>query len=230
MPARTDRKSKLMTKLHCIFFSLFRFFHSCMGSLYRITRFIAKSTAKSVLSEHEQRRIFSTKQQQQQFLDTAIDSVIDSNARWLSISPMVTAIKNKCAKTTVSAFLANFPTQFHLGHPLTQQGEIYFNFFLPLFVFVVNRYRLNSTSDEDEDDDYPIYQDYNEHMQYRDRLQEFPGRIPPRKKKETTEANTPPRKSRVSTNQNSIQFSACNDRMWMSFWCSELLTMTCGII
>lgn len=64
--------------------------------------------------------------------------------------------------------------------------------------FGSNRYRLNSTSDEDDDDEYPIYQDYNEHMQYRERLQEFPGRIPQRKKKDTAEITAPPRKSRVS--------------------------------
>lgn len=96
---------------------------------------------------------------------------------------------------------ANFPIAFiwAIGHPFANKTNL-FQFFLPFHSFVVvNRYRLNSTSDEDEDDDYPIYQDYNEHMQYRERLQEFPGRIPPRKKKETAEANTPPRKSRVST-------------------------------
>lgn len=60
----------------------------------------------------------------------------------------------------------------------------------------INRYRLNSTSDEDDDED--IYQDMHEHMVYRNTLQEFSGRIPQRKKKETTEANTSPRKSRVS--------------------------------
>lgn len=60
---------------------------------------------------------------------------------------------------------------------------------------------MTSASDEDEfDDEHPIYDDYEEHMQYmaaRERLQEFPGRIPPRKKRESI--NTQPRKSRVST-------------------------------
>jgi len=55
------------------------------------------------------------------------------------------------------------------------------------------RYRLTSASDEDdfEDDASPLFDDYEEHMQYmaaRERLQEFPGRIPPRKKRD--QANT----------------------------------------
>lgn len=65
-------------------------------------------------------------------------------------------------------------------------------------LLIPSRYRLNSASDDE--DDYPIYDDFDEHMQYmaaRERLQEFPGRIPARKKKETTSAK-PQRKQRVS--------------------------------
>lgn len=60
------------------------------------------------------------------------------------------------------------------------------------------RYRLNSASDDDEDGSVPIYDDYEEYMQFREGLQEFPGRIPPRKKKEANQTKTQPRKSRVS--------------------------------
>lgn len=117
---------------------------------------------------------------------------------------MVTKIKNKCAKTTVSVSL-NFIILFPRS-PTFQKSFIVADYFTLLFLFIfghwvdgIIRYRLNSTSDEyDDDDDYPFYEDYNQHMQYRDGLQEFPGRIPPRKKRESTEANTPPRKSRVS--------------------------------
>lgn len=67
----------------------------------------------------------------------------------------------------------------------------------------INRYRLTSASDEDDYDDdfYPIYDDYPE----RDRLQLFPGRIPPRKKRDSI--NSQPRKSRVSKLFDWIQIS-----------------------
>lgn len=59
---------------------------------------------------------------------------------------------------------------------------------------------MTSASDEDDyDDEQPLYDDYEEHMQYmaaRERLQEFPGRIPPRKKRNSI--NAQPRKFRVS--------------------------------
>lgn len=64
---------------------------------------------------------------------------------------------------------------------------------------------MNSTSDDDDDEDetYPIYTEYDEHMQYmaaRERLEEFSGRIPPRKKKNSAiNTNSQQRKSRVST-------------------------------
>lgn len=61
-----------------------------------------------------------------------------------------------------------------------------------------NRFRLTSASDDDDYDE-DVHDDYEEHMQYmaaRERLQEFPGRIPPRKKRDTI--NSPPPKSRVS--------------------------------
>lgn len=62
------------------------------------------------------------------------------------------------------------------------------------------RYRLTSASDEDEYDDdiHPLYDDYDvtQHMAERERLQEFSGRIPERKKRNTN--NRQPRKSRVS--------------------------------
>lgn len=68
------------------------------------------------------------------------------------------------------------------------------------FVYFRNRYRLTSASDEDDyDDEQPLYDDYEEHMQYmaaRERLPEYTGRIPPRKKRDTI--NAQPRKSRVS--------------------------------
>lgn len=62
---------------------------------------------------------------------------------------------------------------------------------------------MNSASDEEDDDDeYPFYDDYeSQHMRYmaaRERLQEFPGRIPPRKKRDAIDTKTAPRKSRVS--------------------------------
>lgn len=71
----------------------------------------------------------------------------------------------------------------------------------PIFLFhFKHRYRLTSASDEENyEEEQPLYDDYEEHMQYmaaRERLQEFPGRIPPRKKRDTI--NTQPRKSRVS--------------------------------
>lgn len=72
------------------------------------------------------------------------------------------------------------------------------------FFWVSNRYRLTSASDEDdfEDDASPLFDDYDDHLHYmaaRERLQEFPGRIPPRKKRDqTTNSNTVPRKARVS--------------------------------
>lgn len=60
---------------------------------------------------------------------------------------------------------------------------------------------MNSASDEEDDEDeFPI-DEYELHLQYmaaRERLQEFPGRIPPRKKKDAITARTQPRKSRVS--------------------------------
>lgn len=64
---------------------------------------------------------------------------------------------------------------------------------------------MTSASDDDDYDDevHPFYDDYEEHTQYvatRDRLPEFPGRIPPRKKRDTI--NSQPRKSRVSTHYN----------------------------
>lgn len=102
---------------------------------------------------------------------------------------MVAQIKYQCAKTKVSqrnAFL--IPTERRLNSILHSSS---------------NRYRLNSASDEDEDDeDVPTYDDYAEHLQYmaeRDRLQEFPGRIPPRKKKDVANGKVQPRKARVST-------------------------------
>lgn len=60
------------------------------------------------------------------------------------------------------------------------------------------RYRLTSASDEDDDDVHPLYDDYDvsQHMAERERLQEFAGRIPDRKKRDTV--NRQPRKSRVS--------------------------------
>lgn len=62
------------------------------------------------------------------------------------------------------------------------------------------RYRLSSTSDEDDYDDdvHPLYDDYDvtQHMAERERLQEFSGRIPERKKRDKT--NRQPPKSRVS--------------------------------
>lgn len=64
----------------------------------------------------------------------------------------------------------------------------------------INRYRLTSASDEDDYDDdvHPFYDDYDvtQHMAERERLQEFSGRIPERKKRDS--ANRQPRKSRVS--------------------------------
>lgn len=64
--------------------------------------------------------------------------------------------------------------------------------------FLIIRYRLNSASDEE--DGYPVDEDFDEHLHYmaaRERLQEFPGRIPQRKKKETSSQSE--KKSRVST-------------------------------
>lgn len=98
-------ESKLMTKFHLHFST--KFFVLVLNNVEWVARYCriaghtAKSATKSVLSEHEQRRFFSAEQQQQQFHNTAIDAIIDSNARRLSISPMVTAIQT-CAKTTVS--------------------------------------------------------------------------------------------------------------------------------
>lgn len=61
------------------------------------------------------------------------------------------------------------------------------------------RFRLSSASDEDDDDEHTLYDDYDvtQHMAERDRLQEFTGRIPERKKRDST--NRQPRKSRVSS-------------------------------
>lgn len=70
----------------------------------------------------------------------------------------------------------------------------------------IHRYRLTSASDEEdfEDDASPLFDDYEEHLQYmaaRERLQEFPGRIPPRKKRDqTSNTNDQTRKTRVSSN------------------------------
>lgn len=69
-----------------------------------------------------------------------------------------------------------------------------------------HRYRLTSASDEEdwsgEDESAPMFDDYEEHMQYmaaRERLQEFPGRIPPRKKRDhTNNSNAQTRRTRVS--------------------------------
>lgn len=73
------------------------------------------------------------------------------------------------------------------------------------FVSITNRYRLTSASDEEyEDDIVPLFDDYEEHMQYmaaRERLQEFPGRIPPRKKRNQSNANNDSRKAKVSKTQ-----------------------------
>lgn len=54
----------------------------------------------------------------------------------------------------------------------------------------------------------PLFDDYEEHMQYmaaRERLQEFPGRIPPRKKRNQSNANNDTRKAKVSA-MNSFHF------------------------
>lgn len=66
------------------------------------------------------------------------------------------------------------------------------------FFFVKNRFRLTSSSDDDDYDDdvHPLYDDFEEFMAARERLQEFPGRIPPGKKRASN--NSQPRKSRVS--------------------------------
>lgn len=70
-----------------------------------------------------------------------------------------------------------------------------------MFSIVKSRYRLTSASDEDEYDDdiHPFYDDFDvsQHMAERERLQEFTGRIPERKKRDSV--NRQPRKSRVST-------------------------------
>lgn len=63
---------------------------------------------------------------------------------------------------------------------------------------------MTSASDEDfADDEYSSFMDeYAEHMQHmaaRERLQEFPGRIPARKKRDSINSSEQPRKSRVST-------------------------------
>lgn len=64
---------------------------------------------------------------------------------------------------------------------------------------IPDRFRLSSASDEE--DGYTMDEDFSEHLHYmaaRERLQEFSGRIPPRKKKETS-SSQPEKKSRVST-------------------------------
>ncbi|XP_055301517.1 cell death protein hid [Sitodiplosis mosellana] len=59
------------------------------------------------------------------------------------------------------------------------------------------RYRLTSASDEDDyDDEQPSYDDYEErYIAPREHLPEFSGRIPPRKKRDTINAQQP-RKAR----------------------------------
>lgn len=89
-----------------------------------------------------------------------------------------------------------------------KKTDFFKNMFFCSFLFrKKNRYRLTSASDDDDYDEdvHPIYDDQEEHRQYipaRDHLPEFPGRIPPRKKRDTI--NSQPRKSRVST----LQFSS----------------------
>lgn len=73
-------------------------------------------------------------------------------------------------------------------------------FIQPKIICPTNRFRLTSaSSEEDYDEEHPLYDDYEEHMQYmaaREQLEVFPGRLPPPKKRDTI--NAQPRKSRVS--------------------------------
>lgn len=110
---------------------------------------------------------------------------------------MVTTIKHKCSKKTVSLF-ENFSSYAHYELSiisLTKKKTKYV--FLFHFVFTKYRYRLSSSSEDDEEA-IPIHDDFEAYMQFRDGLQEFRGQIPPRKKKETNETKTRSRKSRVS--------------------------------
>lgn len=95
-----------------------------------------------------------------------------------------------------------------------------------MFSFDSNRYRLTSASDEDFDaDEMAFIDEYEEHMQYmaaRERLQEFPGRIPPRKKRDSiSNSNEQPRKSRVSTHSICIlvQFEQVTNRSIKRHFC-----------
>lgn len=76
-----------------------------------------------------------------------------------------------------------------------------------VFCLKMYRYRLTSASDEDEYDDdvHPFYDDYDvtQHMAERERLQEFSGRIPERKKRDTVRQL---RKSRVSSKMFNLHF------------------------
>ncbi|XP_031624166.1 uncharacterized protein LOC116341326 [Contarinia nasturtii] len=80
------------------------------------------------------------------------------------------------------------------------------------------RYRLTSASDEEDYEDEQPLSDYEEHMQYmaeRERLQVFPGRVPPPKKRDTT--NTQPRKS-------------TDPKMWPAVAAVVVLAVGCGFL
>lgn len=92
---------------------------------------------------------------------------------------------------------------FRLAHFLNSETNTKL-FLVRFFPGHIHRYRLTSASDEDDFDDdvAPLFDDYEEHMQYmaaRERLQEFPGRIPQRKKRNQSNANNQTRKAKVST-------------------------------
>lgn len=105
---------------------------------------------------------------------------------------------NKFPFQKINQISSNIFTQLNIS----SEKSIFHAFFsVSFFRRFKNRYRLTSASDEDDYDEdvHPLYDDYEEHMQYmaaRERLQEFPGRIPPRKKRDMI--NAQPRKSRVS--------------------------------
>lgn len=79
------------------------------------------------------------------------------------------------------------------------------------------RFRLSSASDEE--DGYPIDEDFDEHMRYmaaRERLQEFSGRIPPRKKREQSTPK-PQKKSR-------------DPKLWPTVVTAVVLAVGCGFL
>lgn len=176
----------------------------CLFDRYRFTRHYSESTTQPVLhTSHRKcwRSILSTVPSTHKQCAKHTINIHHSYAWWLPNGPMVATI-DQCAKKEVNinhthTFLyAYFLHRIHRRTFKIINVKCLTEYFCICFLII--RYRLNSASDEE--DGYPVDEDFDEHLHYmaaRERLQEFPGRIPQRKKKETSSQSE--KKSRVST-------------------------------